>query len=184
MLTRVILLIIAIWASAASGAIAAIHPQGPARLSKIDKRLRQSVEQTQYLHFYGDGPLWRQITGISGITPLQGIEVRDRGLIHALLHNFRCENSVVDPNALSDSNNGGYIRVDLMGRNNRFLDNVEYINQDAAAYALVSRGNNIVTPITPLRPGYGRKFESYVRYLARRVHLHRSGVAVWDIDAS
>ena len=176
-----ILLIAIIWVSAISGVTAATRPLNPIRLSKMDRRLRHSIEQTQYLHFYGDGPLWRKTTGLSGITPLQGIEVRDKRLIHALLRNFRCENLIVDPDDLSDSDNSGYIHVDFMGGNHPFLDYIDYINHNAVPYALVSRGDSVVIP---LRPGYGRKFEAFVRSLAERVHLHRSGVTVWDINAS
>lgn len=181
MIKRALLLTAVIWATAIPGATAATHSLKSARLSKMDRHLRHLVEQTQYLLLYGDGPLWRQATGIGGITPLQGIEVRDKRLIDALLRNFRCVNLTVDPDDLSDSDNSGCIHVDFMGRHHLLLDDINYIKNDAIPYALVSRGSGIVVP---LRSGYGRKFEVYVRDLAKRVHLHRLGVAVWDIDAS
>lgn len=142
-------------------------------------RLRASIKKTQYLHLYGDGRLWRDATKISSIQADQGIEVKDPKLIRALLQNFRCTNQTVDQDL--DSESYGYIHVDFMGAHRPFLDRIEYIRQNKTGYYLKSRADSSVVRMVP---GYGPHFEAYVRNLARRIHAHTPGVAVWNIDAS
>lgn len=148
-------------------------------LSAVDRRLLASAKHTQFLHLYGSGPLWENDAKPSGITVAQGLEVHSPRLIRALLQNFRCTDQAADWDGKTDR--GGYIQVDFMAPHDTFLDNIEYIHQGKGAYELKDRANG---QIVSLRPGYGAKFEKFVRGLAARARRHDPAVQIWDIDAS
>lgn len=157
--------------------LAAPGNQRPFSRSSVDRDLHNWIPHCGMMQIQGSGLLWKKDTGLSDHV---AIHVRDKAIMYELLRNSLITDKRFAWNTSHDPWKGGEIEVEFLPNPNDVNgERIEYICHGNYAYDVDYSVDSVDhVQLMPLRVGYGRRFEAFVRHLAKRARNHDPAVHI------